>query len=516
VVVLDGSSLTLSVVEDVARRRRPVALAPEAVERIRAAADLVDRFVQAGTKVYGVTTGVGELRTVFISPDLSRELQKNVLRSHAAGVGPHLPQDAVRAMLVLRINSFCSGHSGVRLETVQALVEFLNRGLHPAVPAQGSVGASGDLAPLAHLALPLIGEGEAYVDGQLLPADAALARVGLKPLDLAPKEGLALINGTQAMTAIGALAWIDGASLALWADAAASLTLEALRANRTAFDPRIHRLRPFRGQERSAAHVRRMTRGSRRLQGNGAASVQDAYSLRCVPQVHGAVWDALEHVRERLEIEANAVTDNPLLFPGEDLVLNGGNFHGEPIAMAMDYMAIALSELANISERRIERLVNPHLSGLPPFLVERSGLHSGYMVAQYTAAALVSENKSLAHPASVDSIPTSANQEDHVSMGTIAARKAAAVVENTRHVLAVELVCAAQAVDLSGGPEGLGEGTARLYQLVREAVPYLAQDRLTAKDIHAARELIRSDAARAALAGWLAAEPEAVKADGKR
>jgi len=504
VVVLDGRSLSLAAVEDVARRKRRVELSPAAAERIAAAARLVDGFVQAGTKVYGVTTGVGELRTVFIAPERSRALQKNILRSHAAGVGPHLAEDVVRAMLVLRINSFCQGHSGVRLETVQMLVEFLNRGLHPVVPAQGSVGASGDLAPLAHLALPLIGEGEAYVQGRRLPGREALARVGLTPLELAPKEGLALINGTQAMTAIGALAWVDGAGLALWADAAASLTLEALKANRTAFDPRIHQLRPFPGQQRSAAHLRRLTAGSRRLVDNGAASVQDAYSLRCIPQVHGAVWDVLEHVRERLEIEANAVTDNPLLFPGEGLVLNGGNFHGQPIAMAMDYLAMGLAELASISERRIERLVNPYLSGLPPFLIQSSGLHSGYMVAQYTAAALVSENKSLAHPASVDSIPTSANQEDHVSMGTIAARQAAAIAENTRHVLAIELVCAAQAIDLSGGPDGLGEYTGRLYRMVRDAVPYLDQDRFAAGDIQAARELLGADAARDQLAAWLA------------
>lgn len=512
-VVLDGGSLSLAAVEAVARRERRVQLSPAAVQRIESAAELVDRFVQEGTKVYGVTTGVGELRTVFISPDRSRALQENILRSHAAGVGPHLPEDVVRAILLLRINSFCQGHSGVRLETVHTLVEFLNRGLHPAIPAQGSVGASGDLAPLSHLALPLIGEGQAYVRGELLPGREALSRVGLAPLELAPKEGLALINGTQAMTGIGILAWADGESLAFWADAAASLTLEALRANRTAFDPRIHRIRPFQGQQRSAEHIRRLTNGSGRLQDGGSTTVQDAYSLRCIPQVHGAVWDVLEHVRGRLEIEANSVTDNPLLFPDDGIVLNGGNFHGQPIAMAMDYMSIGLAELANISERRIERMVNPYLSGLPPFLIESSGLNSGYMVAQYTAAALVSENKSLAHPASVDSIPTSANQEDHVSMGTIAARKAAAIVENTRHVLAIELVCAAQAIDLSGGPDGLGERTGQLYELVRGAVPYLDKDRFTADDIAAARALISSPEARDKLTSWMSTTPASVGAE---
>ncbi len=515
-IILDGFSLTPEAVEAVARAGQRVELSPAAVERIQAAAELVDRFVQEGTKVYGVTTGVGELRTVFISPALSQTLQKNIIRSHAAGVGPHLPEDVVRAILVLRINSFCQGHSGVRLETVRTLVEFLNRGLHPAIPAQGSVGASGDLAPLSHMALPLIGEGHAYVHGQLLPGREALARVGLTPLDLAPKEGLALINGTQAMTGIGMLAWADGAHLAMWADAAASLTLEALQANRTAFDPRIHRLRPFPGQERSAANIRRLTEGSSRLQGPGSAKVQDAYSLRCVPQVHGAVWDMLDHVRSKLEIEANSVTDNPLLFPEDGIVLNGGNFHGEPIALAMDYLGIGVAELASISERRIERMVNPHLSSLPPFLIQSSGVNSGYMVAQYTAAALVSENKSLAHPASVDSIPTSANQEDHVSMGTIGARKAAAIAANTRHVLAIELACAAQAIDLSGGPAGLGEHTHRIYEMVRTVVPYMDQDRFTAGDIAAIRELISSPAAISQIASWLSPAYGEVSAEQRR
>lgn len=506
-VSLDGRSLSLAAVDAVAREGLQVHLTDEAVQRIVKASEFVADLARRGEKVYGVTTGVGELRTVFISAEDSRTLQENILRSHAAGVGPHLAEDVVRALLLLRINSFCQGHSGVGLETVRHLVQFLNKGLHPAVPAQGSVGASGDLAPLAHLALPLIGEGEAYVLGELLPGDEALKRIGLKPLQLSPKEGLALINGTQAMTAIGALACTDGEMTALWADAAASLTMEALQANITAFDARIHRLRPFPGQQHTAARVRAFTEGSRRLQGADADTVQDAYSLRCIPQVHGAVWDVLAHVRERLETEANAVTDNPLLFPDDDAVLSGGNFHGQPIAMAMDYLSIGLSELANISERRIERMVNPYLSGLPPFLIESSGLNSGYMIAQYTAAALVSENKSLAHPASVDSIPTSANQEDHVSMGTIAARKAGAILENVNRVLAIELLCAAQAVDLSGGPEGLGSRTAALYDMVREAVPFLDQDRMTSKDIESVHRLLTTASARRRLVKWSAAVP---------
>lgn len=494
-ITLDGTSLSLADIEQVARGGRRVCLSASAQRRIAAAAAFVESLSRQGRQVYGVTTGVGELRTVFISAERNKALQQNILRSHAAGVGSYLPEDVVRAMLLLRINSFCHGHSGVRLETVHTLIEFLNRRLHPAVPAQGSVGASGDLAPLSHLALPLIGEGEAYVLGELMPAKDALAKVGLQPLTLAPKEGLALINGTQAMTAVGALTCFDGKNAARWADAAAGLTLEALYGNKTAFDPRIHRLRPFAGQRQVSRHIRTLTKGSTRLQGADATSVQDAYSLRCIPQVHGATWDVLAHVEQTLAVEANAVTDNPLLFPDDEIVLNGGNFHGQPIALAMDYMAIGLAELANMSERRIERMVNPHLSGLPPFLIESSGLHSGYMIAQYTAAALVSENKSLAHPASVDSIPTSANQEDHVSMGTIGARKAAAILENVRHVIAIELCCAAQAIDLSGGPTGLGKGTQAVYDIVRDVVPYLKEDRMTSQDILAARTILTDEKA---------------------
>ncbi|OUM94301.1 MAG: histidine ammonia-lyase [Firmicutes bacterium ZCTH02-B6] len=450
----------------------------------------MDALIQRGAKVYGVTTGVGELRTVVIPPESRRELQVNILRSHAAGVGPHLPEAEARAVMLLRVNSFLPGHSGVRPETVAALVQLLNSGVYPAIPEQGSLGASGDLAPLAHLALVLIGEGEAYVDGRLVPGREALASVGLAPLSLGPKEGLALINGTQLMTGIGALVCRQALQLLAWADAAASLTLEALRGNASAFDPRIHRLRPHPGQTRAAAHVRRLTAGSLRLRPYDPAGVQDAYSLRCIPQVHGAVWDVAAHVRAILEREANAVTDNPLLFPEDGEVLNGGNFHGSPVAMAMDYLAIGLAELAGISERRVERLVNPHLSGLPAFLVRDSGLNSGYMLAQYTAAALVSENKALAHPASVDSIPSSANQEDHVSMGPIAARKARTILGNCRKVIAVELCCAAQAVDLSGGPESLAPGTRMLYELVRERVPPLNADRVLARDITAIEELL--------------------------
>lgn len=494
-VILDGTSLDLRSVGAVVHHRTPVRIADEAMARIRRATQMVDELTRTASRVYGVTTGVGELRTVVIPVESRTQLQINILRSHAAGVGPHLSVPDVRAAMLLRINSFCQGHSGVQPDTVALLVELLNKGVHPAIPAQGSLGASGDLAPLAHMALVLLGEGEAYVGDRLMAGADALAAVGLKPIILGPKEGLALINGTQVMTAVGLLTVWAARRVLLWAQAAAALTLEALKANGSAFDHRIHALRPFAGQRRVAERMRTLTEGSGRVQPYDPAGVQDAYSLRCVPQVHGAVEDVVDHAAERLLLEANSVTDNPLLFPEDDVVLNGGNFHGQPVAMALDYLAIGLAELANITERRVERLVNPHLSGLPAFLTRGSGLNSGYMLAQYTAAALVSENKVLAHPASVDSIPTSANQEDHVSMGAVAARKARTVLENTRRVVAVELCCAAQAVDLSGGPGDLGRGTAAVYEMVRTTVPTLEDDRVIAGDLAAVEALVGDDAA---------------------
>lgn len=500
-IVLDGTSLDLQSVAAVARGRAPIRIADEAMARIRRAARMVDELTRTGSRIYGVTTGVGELRTVVIPEESHARLQMNILRSHAAGVGPPLSVPDVRAAMVLRINSFCRGHSGVEPDTVALLVDMLNKGVHPAVPAQGSLGASGDLAPLAHMALVLLGEGEAFVGDRLMSGADALAAVGLKPIALGPKEGLALINGTQVMTGLGLLTVWAARMVLMWSLAAAALTLEALHANGSAFDARIHALRPFPGQRRVAERLRRLIEGSGRMQSYDPAGVQDAYSLRCIPQVHGAVEDVIDHVAERLLVEANSVTDNPLLFPDDDVVLNGGNFHGQPVAMALDYLAIGLSELANIAERRVERLVNPHLSGLPAFLTRRSGLNSGYMLAQYTAAALVSENKVLAHPASVDSIPTSANQEDHVSMGAVAARKARSVLENARRVVAVELCCAAQAVDLSGGPETLGRGTAAVYEMVRGVVPTLEDDRVVAADLAAVEALFDDGVAATRLAG---------------
>ena len=567
-LVIDGQGLTLQAIAQVARSARPVVLAPRARRRMAASRGRVAAALARGEILYGITTGFGKLADVAIPPAQARRLQENLLRSHAAGVGEPLPVPVVRAMMLLRANALARGYSGVRPEVVERLLELLNRGIHPVVPSRGSLGASGDLAPLAHLALVLIGRGWAEVDGRVLPGDRALAQRDLEPLTLEPKEGLALINGTQAMTALGALAVEEGLYLAAVADVAGALTLQALRGIPAAFDPRIHALRPHPGQQAAAAHLRALLAGSRLVTEPGQVRVQDAYSLRCMPQVHGAVRDALAHAARVLAVEANSVTDNPLIFPdpdpdpeaaaegarregdpaaagagagaargGDDAargpdgsaggrgmvgcggsradggageldpgpalaglaeasvpqagdgwggiggdVLSGGNFHGEPVALVLDYAAIALAELANIAERRIERLVNPQLSGLPAFLTRRGGLHSGLMLAQYTAAALVAENKTLAVPASVDSIPSSANQEDHVSMGMIAALKLARVVEHVRHVLAIELLCAAQALDLVG-PEGLSPATATVYRAVRAAVPPLGDDRELAPDI---------------------------------
>lgn len=490
-VTLDGLRLTTGDVEQVARRACPVTLAPEALARIEAGRAMVDRITAGRRLVYGVTTGVGELRNVLIPPDEAIRLQQNIVRSHAAGVGEPLPEEAVRATMVLRAYTLARGHSGVRPDVARLLVEMLNAGVHPVIPSQGSVGASGDLAPLAHLALAMTGEGRAVYRGEDLDAGDALRRAGLAPLRLEAKEGLALINGTQVMTALALLALGDAERLATVADIAAAMSLEALGGTDASLDPGLHALRPHPGQVASAANLRAIIAGSEIVARARRTNVQDAYSLRCAPQVHGATRDALAYVRRAVDVEIIAVTDNPVCFPDRDDVIAGGNFHGQPIAYAADLLAIAVAGLANISERRTERLVNPHLSGLPAFLTTRSGLHSGYMLAQYTAAALVSENKVLAHPASVDSIPTSANQEDHVSMGTIAARKACLAVQNAQRVVAIELVCAAQALDLRGGRYGAGTEAGR--RVVRGCVPRLDEDRRIAEDLRAAEALVKGE-----------------------
>jgi histidine ammonia-lyase len=493
-VIEVGEHLTVADVIAVARERAPVALSPGARPRMQASRALVDRLMREGQAVYGITTGVGELAGVSISPDQSAQLQVNIVRSHSAGVGEPLPDETVRAVMLLRAHALALGYSGVREELVLLLIEMLNHGIHPLIPAQGSVGASGDLAPLAHLALTLIGEGQARVDGREAPAADALERAGLRPVALAAKEGVALINGTQLMSACGALAAADARTLLVAVDVAGAMSCEALQGHVDAFDPLLHDARPHPGQRASAANLRRLLGGSELLTARPAhAKPQDAYALRCMPQVHGAARDALAYAARVLDVEMNAATDNPLVFAEAGRVISGGNFHGQPIALALDVLAIGLSAVASISERRIERLVNPHLSGLPAFLTADGGLHSGLMLAQYTAAALVSENKVLGHPASVDSIPTSANQEDHVSMGAIAARKALRVLRHTQQVVGIELLCAAQALDLRR-PLRPAPGTQPAYEAVRAVVPTLAGDRVLAPDLAAVLHLVQSGA----------------------
>jgi histidine ammonia-lyase len=486
-----GGHLTLGDVVQVARGRTSVRIGPEARELVTRARQMVDELVQARRPVYGITTGFGKFSDVIISPDQTEQLQRNLLMSHACGVGDPLEEEIVRAMMLLRAQALSLGHSGIRPETLDLLVGMLNKGVHPVVPEQGSLGASGDLAPLAHMCLPLIGLGEACFQGQRLPGREALSRAGLQPVELSSKEGLALINGTQCMTGIGSLAVADGLQLLKVADIAASLTGEALGAIPAAWDARIQALRIHPGQCEAAENLRRLVSGSGLTTAPGEVRTQDPYTLRCIPQVHGASRSAMGHVADVVGWEINAVTDNPLLFPDDGDVISGGNFHGQPVALAMDYMGIALSELADISERRIERLVNPALSGLPAFLTTRGGLHSGLMIPQYTAASLVSENKVLAHPSSVDSIPSSANQEDHVSMGTTGARKARKILANVTRVLAIELMCAAQALEFAD-TASLGAGTAAGYKTIRALVPPLEEDRVLAPEIEALADLIRS------------------------
>jgi len=491
-ITLGIDEMSLEDLAAIARGGARIRLARESEERLRSTRRLVERWVEQGRTVYGVTTGFGALSDVSISKKETKQLQKNILMSHAAGVGNILDDETVRAVMALRIKDLARGHSGIRLETVRQLTEFLNRGIYPVVPEQGSVGASGDLAPLAHLSLVLIGQGEAVYRGKRMSGLKALNDCGLEPIELEAGEGLALVNGTQMMTAIGGLSVYDSIRLSKMTDIAAAMSLEVLMGTRTEFDPRIHQVRPHPGQIATAANMERITRNSEIISSHKDCSrIQDAYTLRCSPQVHGASKDAIAYATKVIETEMNSSTNNPLIFSDSEEFLLGGNFHGQPVALAMDFLAIGLSELGNISERRVERLVNPQLSGLPAFLVRDGGLNSGFMLAQYTAAALVSENKVLSHPASVDSIPTSANKEDHVSMGSIAARKCRQILRNTEQVIAVEFLCAAQAMDLFTNLKP-GEGTLAAYRTVRDAVPHLDKDRVLSKDIESVVRLMRS------------------------
>ena len=498
--VVTGEDLTVDHVWAVALEGAPVSLSDPSKQRMRAARDVVEAAANNPARTYGVNTGFGRFVTKTIPPQLADELQIRLLRSHACGVGEPYPEEVVRAALLLRANALAVGCSGTRVEVAELLVECLNRGVLPRVPSRGSVGASGDLAPLAHLALPLIGEGEAWVDGALKPGAEALRSVGLEPLQLRAKEGLSLINGTQFMAAFGALGTVRARRLAVAADIACALTIEALQGSRQSFRPEVQALRPLRGQAVSAANVLRLLEGSSVMDSHRwCGRVQDAYSLRCAPQVHGACRDLLRYVEETVAVELNAATDNPLVLVDSGEIVSNGNFHGQPLAFALDVLAMAASELANVSERRTERLVNPGLSeGLPAFLAADGGLNSGFMIPQYVAAALVSENKALSHPASVDSIPTSAGQEDHVSMGNAAGLKAWQVLANSERAVAIEVLAGAQAVEFLA-PLTPGSGSEAARRFVRTLSPRLAEDRPLSGEIEAVATAMREGSLAAAV-----------------
>ena len=497
-LVISGRDLKIDDVMAVAQGQE-VVLDTAVLPHINRSRRAVEKLVREGQIAYGITTGFGRFKDKFISADESLQLQLNLVRSHAAGTGPILPEPQVRAMLLARANTLAQGYSGVRPLVIQRLLDMLNLGVHPRVPAQGSLGASGDLAPLAHLTLPLIGEGEAFYNGTLMLGGEAMSAAGLERITLQAKEGLALLNGTAFMVGLGALVVRRAINLALTADIAAALTLEALRGTDRAYDDRVHQLRPHPRQIDCANFLRQILAGSQMLRAKTSKNVQDPYTLRCVPQVHGAVRDSVAYARWVLEIELNSVNDNPLIFVDEEdeekiEVISAGNFHGEPIALAMDYLKLALTEIGNMSERRMAQLVDANSNGgvLPMFLTEHGGLESGFMIAQYSAAALASENKVLAHPASADTIPSSANIEDHVSMGATAVRQAELIMTHVETIVAIELLSAAQGIDFrrSYGEGKQGIGTQAAYDLIREQVPFIAEDCYMAPLIEKVRQLV--------------------------
>jgi histidine ammonia-lyase len=490
-VALNGEELTIDDVWAVAVEGTSAELSPEGRVKMEAARALVERAASE-EHTYGINTGFGRFVEKTIPRELTEELQLRLIRSHACGVGDPYPDEVVRGAMLLRANTLAKGYSGARVETVELLLECLNRGVLPLVPSRGSVGASGDLAPLAHLALPLVGEGRATFDGETVSGAEALSRAGLEPVRLQAKEGLSLVNGTQFMAAIGALALVRARRLAKTADIACAISLESLQGSRVSFMPEIQALRPLEGQSRAAANVLRLVEGSAIIEAHRwCDKVQDAYSLRCAPQVHGASRDLLRYAEETLAVELNSATDNPLVLVEQEELVSNGNFHGQPVAFALDSIAIALAELASISERRLERLVNPSLSGLPAFLTPDGGLNSGFMIPQYVSAALVSENKVLCHPASVDSIPTSAGQEDHVPMGNASALKALVVLGNVERSLAIELLAGAQAIEFLAPLEG-GTGVRAARSFVRTLSPSVEEDRPLAEDIERVADAIRS------------------------
>ncbi|THE10256.1 histidine ammonia-lyase [Bacillus timonensis] len=491
-VELTGQSLTLEQVKRICYDYEQVTISKESLQKVEQSRKAVEKIVTDKKTIYGINTGFGKFSDVIIADDDVNDLQLNLIRSHACGVGEPFPEVVSRAMVLLRLNALLKGFSGIRPVIAESLVTLLNMKIHPVIPQQGSLGASGDLAPLSHLALVLLGEGKVHYNGRIFVTQDVFLKEGIQPVVLQAKEGLALINGTQAMTAMGVVNWLEATQLALQSDMIAALTLEGLEGIIDAFHPAIHEARGYQQQMDVAKRIRDLLSGSQLITRQGEKRVQDAYSLRCIPQVHGASWQALDYVKEKLEIEMNAATDNPLIFEDGNLVISGGNFHGQPIAIAMDFMKIAVAEFASISERRIERLVNPQLNDLPPFLSSQPGLQSGAMIMQYVAASLVSENKTLAHPASVDSIPSSANQEDHVSMGTIGSRHAYQIIQNVRRVLAIECICALQAVEYRGTHK-MAPATQAFYKDARKIVPSITQDRIFANDIEQVTEWLKKN-----------------------
>jgi histidine ammonia-lyase len=491
-VLLDGEKLTISLAREIVDKNIKIGVSPSAIKKINSSRSVVEKWIKNNEVIYGVTTGFGEFKDVTIPEKDIEQLQHNLIISHSAGVGEPLPKNIVRLMLLLRINSLVKGFSGVRLELINRLVKIFNLGITAYIPSQGSVGSSGDLAPLSHLASVLIGEGYAYYGSDVLPSRMVLDRHGLKPFKLSAKEGLALINGTQMMTAFAVEILNRAASLSKLADIAGALSIEALKGTDNAFKDALQQVRPHKGQINTASNLRRLLKNSEiRNSHIDCGKVQDAYSLRCMPQVHGAVKDTIEYVSKVILTEVNSATDNPLIFAKTNEHIEGGNFHGEPVALVMDFLKIALSELGNISERRTARLVDGSLSGLPRFLTSKGGLNSGLMIAQYTAASLVSENKVLSHPASVDSIPTSANQEDHNSLGSIAARKCFEVLVNTEKILAIEILCASQGIDFLK-PLKCGKGTNTAYSQVRSHVKHIEDDIVMSEMIQSVCDVIFS------------------------
>jgi len=498
-VQIDGETLTIEDVIKVARFNAKVAISKKSAEKVKKTREVLEKMINENQTIYGVNTGFGALSNIRIAPQDIDQLQTNLIRSHSTGVGKPLSKEIVRALMFLRANTLAKGYSGIQLETLETLVEMLNKGVHPVIPAKGSVGASGDLTPLSHMILVLIGEGKAEYKGQIMNGKEAMEKAGIKPIKLKFKEGVALNNGTQLMAAIAALTVYDTETLLKTAEIAAALSLEALRGVSDAFNEKIHMVRPHVGQNITAGNIRKLINGSKLVQTGKEALVKkqrphDPYSLRCIPQVLGAARDAVAYVKKIVETEINSATDNPLVFAEDNLCLSGGNFHGQPISLAMDLLGIALAMMGNISERRIAMLLDEKMNnGLPAFLTmakEKAGLHSGLMTMQYTAAALASENKILAHPACVDSIPTSANFEDFVSMGAVAAEKVIQILENTEYIIAIELLCATQAIEFCGA-ENLGKGTKTAYTTIRKAVPKIEEDRALSEDIERIKQTIK-------------------------